>query len=133
MRRAGLEIVNDRMDAQVYITDNLDNPGTRVKWACVLNGAFIVDPVYFKKHEGPFMKFEDATTIHKEIWMSTKAQEKHVEVWRMIQRAAAREGSKWRVIKTKEDWVARYKKCLPSHRGPNIIAVLSKAEPQATQ
>lgn len=125
--RRSFDVVDNRLDAFVFVTPDVANPGTRTKWACIVMGGFLVSAGYFKS-SGPFIKYDDATKVHKEIWMSPAAREKHDEIWTILCAAVAVKGSKWKLIDSMGKWIERYNAAFKSHRGPNIIAILSKKE-----
>ena len=128
---ADLQVVGSRLDATAFMVIDVAEPSSRTRWACVLAGGYLVSEACLRTAGvGPCLKFHDPTLVHKELWVSPAVREKHDEVWAAIQRAAERPGSKWKLLNTRAEWVARYNSAVKSHRGPNIIAILSKKEPQ---
>ena len=130
IRAATAGVATDRMRAQIFVCSSLSNMGTRLKWAASIVGGWVVDKAFFeqKGKKVPIMKLFPARTVHKEFWFSDGAQRKHSEIFAMTRAA----GKKWKILEGgKEHYKTRFEQAQRSHRGPNIIAVLSNRDSKA--
>ncbi len=123
----------DRLSAALFIAaEDPTELGQRTKWAAALTGGLVTVRDFVvggnNKSTFPIVKYKKACLVHKEIFMTEAFQQKHTEISKMIAGATQLPGSKWSLITTKEAFVVRFAKACRSHRGPNIIALITSDE-----
>ena len=128
----GLHLKTNRLQAEIFVVGGVDKAGLRTKWAAAIVGGWLVSADVLNKRKGAFVKYGRACAVHKEIWFSEKSQTKHSEVHQLVKSAVELEGSKWLTIASRAAFIERYTKALKSHRGPNIIAVVSSNDAEVS-
>ena len=128
----GMHFKTSRLQAEIFVVDVVDKAGLRTKWAAAIVGGWLVSADVLNKQKGAFVKYGRACGVHKEIWFSEKAQTKHSEVYQIVKGAVELEGSKWLTIASRAAFIERYTKAVKSHRGPNVIAVVSSNDAEVS-
>ena len=95
--------VSAREDADAFIAADPNETGQRVLWHAVCRGAVVMTPKFPETGGGPVIKYKCASAVSRKIFMTTKFQEKHGEIKKIIEASSAAAGSKWTLLKTLED------------------------------
>jgi hypothetical protein len=123
-----MTVVDNRLDATVFMVNDVTDAGQRTSWAATLVGGSIVGTTFFENEESPVITKTKAIAVHKEIYISETARVNHPSIAETIKTATAMPGSKWKLIASADAFVARYVQANKSHRGPNVIAILSRED-----
>jgi len=114
--------------ADIYIVADLGNRGKRVQLKAACVGSVAMDADTFMRGKGGFLKYQPAFQIYKKIFMSDAFVAKHDEIAKIITRVIAMAGTSWHRIDSKDGFNAEFRKACKSHRGPNMIALVSGKE-----
>jgi hypothetical protein len=123
-----MDEVNDRLSATVFVVQDVAQAGQRTNWAATLVGGSIVTARFFEGEDAPVITKVKAIGIHKELYISQAVRANHPAIAEVITKATRLAGSKWKMIETEAAFVARYVQANKSHRGPNVIAILSRVD-----
>ena len=108
-RRHGAKVVESRSAAQILVVDDVASPGQKATWAAAMNGATVVSSqiVLSAGQAGPYVTYRPAVAIRRWIWMSVLFRERHPVVSGIITEAATSHRSLWRLIVTRDAFVAK--------------------------
>lgn len=101
--------VPEREAADVYVVDDLTDPGQRVLWNAMFNGLSIISPSFFRGEGGPMVCYKAAMSSRKKVWVSNGFIEQHTQLANILARRMAAASSTWKMIKDEEfaDFVTR--------------------------
>ena len=96
--------VQDRLEADLYIVEDVSQPGQRILWCCFLAGRAVCTLDYVKTagERGTILKYKAATESKRQVWASDAFKAKHVEIFAILNALARRDASKWRWVASKE-------------------------------
>ena len=73
-------------------------------------------------------KDNPATAVRRLVWICPDAEEEHADAAAAVNAAVARQGSKWRVAESLEDWVVKKQVAKDQKNPASVIALVSNAE-----
>ena len=79
-------------------------------------------------YQGWAVKYNPATAVRRLVWISPDAEEEHADAAAAVNAAVARQGSKWRVAESLEDWVVKKQVAKDQKNPASVIALVSNAE-----
>ena len=108
-RRHGAAVVDQRVNARLLIVDDVGAPGQKALWNAVLLGATVASTsrLLSAGRAGPFLEYKAAVGIRRWIWMIDDIKARHPAIGQIVAAAAASRPSLWRLLITRNDFVAK--------------------------
>jgi hypothetical protein len=94
----GLIITENRLEANVFVAEDVLVPGMRNKWCAALHGAMVISLRRLLQQTGPFIKYKRALKTQQEVWLSPTFRQAHPDIAGIIELAAADRGSRWKIV-----------------------------------
>ena len=113
-----------RSTADCIVVDDVTQPGMRNLWVAVLFGIPLLSKRVVMDSVGPMIQYQKAINTARHIWVSPAFRAMRPAVFKLVEEAGDRDGSKWAIIRgdfTKYQ-VARRKK------GSNARALVTKKQ-----
>jgi hypothetical protein len=129
----GLVITEDRLEADVFVVEDVLVPGMRNKWCAALHGAMVISLRRLLQQTGPFLKYKRALRTQQEVWLSPAFRQAHPDIAGIIELASAGRGSRWKIVTGNNDAFAAAVQRRVRPRGSrrsNIVAGLITAAEQ---
>lgn len=133
LRRAGAREVSSRVDADAIVVEDVACPGQRNTLMAHLCGLLLCTPAFVMDGAGPSLRFVMAVAKKKQVWASERFIAQHPIVHDILRAAAARPGSRWTWIDSKEKLLEQSKKRKASGNASEIVAFVTPREQKAEE
>ena len=98
LAQEGCVRAQSRLDANLFIADDIADIGSMATWRASLNGGWIVTPRSFLDKKGPVLKYFPAKYPHRTVLFSTRFRVKHRKICDILEGTSG-----WKVCDTLED------------------------------
>jgi hypothetical protein len=128
LRKLSLRRVHNRLEASVFLVNNVDQPGQRVHWAALLSGGLICSLRFIlaRGHAGQTLGIQPATNIKRYIWCSPDFIVDHPEVHRILEAKIPGTNFKWLASRAQCIELARKKATYKKYT--DVIALVTADE-----
>ena len=101
----GVNTTLDKMEARLFVVDNLDQPGERVQWLVALHGGWLVTVSQVLEGKGAFVKYMRAVSRRRLVYMTSDFCQQHPQIAKIVGAACSSSGTKWRLLHTREEYM----------------------------
>ena len=88
-----------RSTADCIVVDDVTQPGMRNLWAAVLFGIPMLSKRVVMDSVGPMIQYQKAINTTRHIWVSPELRAMRPAVFKVLEKAGDRDGSKWAIIR----------------------------------
>ena len=130
LRSLGASEVRDRLDADVYIVDDITTPGQRIKWCSFLAARPICTLEYLRSdgENGSTLQYKGALKMRKSVWCSDGFKMRHQDIYIIIRVLAQLDSSNWKFEDDRASFLRLAQQRTARKRGQEIIAFLLASE-----
>ena len=107
LAKKGVNTTLDKMEARLFVVDNLEQPGNRIQWLVALHGGWLVTVSRVLVNKGAFVKYMRAVSQRRLVYMTLSFYQQHPPIAEIVAGACASPGTKWRLLHTKEEYLHR--------------------------
>jgi len=105
LAKKGVSMTRDKMEARMFVVDNLEQPGERIQWLAAVHGGWLVTASQVLVGKGAFVKYMQAVSQRRLVYMTNNFYQQHPQIAQIVAGACASSGSKWRLLHTREEYL----------------------------
>ena len=98
LAQQGCVRAQSRLDANLFIADDIADIGSMATWCASLDGGWIVTPRSFLDKKGPVLKYFPAKYPRRTVFFSTRFRVKHRRICDILEGTSG-----WKICDTLED------------------------------
>jgi hypothetical protein len=135
LRVRSLRRVFNRLDADIFVVNNVTDAGSRNEWSAILSGGLLCTLTYITSggHSGTSLAFKAAVTSTRKIWCSDEFIRLHPEAHQILVTKSRMPGSKFSWIADKSTLLDLGTRRTNAGRGGEIVAFVSSAEQRSEE
>jgi hypothetical protein len=107
LRKAGGQHVASLALANAVAVDNPTCLGQRLSWQCALRGLYIFSVDRLVRGQGSHLKLLEQISRPRSVWISPSFKTQHPHLAEIVRSCAQAQGSRWRVLEAREDFVQK--------------------------
>jgi hypothetical protein len=125
----------NRLDADIFVVNNVTDAGSRNEWSAILSGGLLCTLTYITSggHSGTSLAFKAAVTSTRKIWCSDEFIRLHPEAHQILVTKSRMPGSKFSWIADKSTLLDLGTRRTNAGRGGEIVAFVSSAEQRSEE
>lgn len=130
LRAQGIRKVFDRLQANLFLVDDINNPGQRNRWCAILSGGILCTLKWLQSgsKSGASIAFKSALASHRQIWASPAFVTAHPEVHRILLVKVPLSGGRFKFIENKEKLLDLGSRRSAAGHGGEVVAFVTAAE-----
>jgi hypothetical protein len=104
LAKKGVNMTLDKMEARLFVVDNLVKPGERIQWLAALHGGWLVTVSRVLMGKGAFVKYMRAVSQSRSAYMTNNFYQQHPQIAQIVAGACG-SGTKWRLLHTRAEYL----------------------------
>ena len=127
VRHYGMQITSMRDNAEVFLVNDVSDPGQRIMWHAMLAGCTIMSPSLFLIGHGPAITYKACLQMKRTIFVSDGFAEEH-PILLAILTTRLRHACKWKVEVDQDQFLDRCRRRRASGHAAECMAFLTEGE-----
>ena len=130
LRNRQMTRVLDRTTAEIFIVQNVHQPGQRIAWCSILSGSTLCTSEFLRSsgHAGIAVSYRRAVATRRQIWCSPDFIAKHASVYEILRLKSREANSNWRWVDGKARLLTLGAKRSAAGHGGEIVAFVTVKE-----